>query len=237
MSRAEVELLVKLPHEVADAASVLEPEATTMLQERIDARGLPEAYTQHPIVRDTADMVMPWGIYMDALPYSLVDSVLGVWLINVVTNTRYIIALVRKRLTCKCGCKGWCTCWPLLKLLHWSIRAMSEGISPASRHDGRPWEPADGDRFSAAGSPLRMRGAIIRLKGDWAELCERLGFPTWASGLRPCFCCAAAPDDFYTTVGVSLVDLPWHVNTPHEYDEACARCEVWVDLTDDTRDR
>ena len=110
-------------------------------------------------------MAMPWGMCMGALPYSFVDNVLGVWVRNRVTNTRCIIALVRKRITCKCGCPGWCTYGPLLQLLRWLICAMSEGISPASRHEGRPWEPADGERVSARGAPLRMRGAIHPLEG------------------------------------------------------------------------
>ena len=32
----------------------------------------------------------------------------------------------------------------------------------------------------------RTRGAVTRVEGDWAGFCERFGYPTWASGLRPC---------------------------------------------------
>ena len=35
---------------------------------------------------------------MDSLPYSLVDSVLGVWLINLITGARHVLLIIRKKL-------------------------------------------------------------------------------------------------------------------------------------------
>jgi hypothetical protein len=63
-------------------------------------------------------------------------------------------------------------------------------------------------------------------------LCERVGFPTWASGTRPCFCRAASGEQLFD---VSGIHLEWHLNTDEEYDAACSRCEVWVEITEALR--
>ena len=40
---------------------------------------------------------LPVGIYSDGLLYSQVDTVVGVWLINLVTGSRSLIALMRNK--------------------------------------------------------------------------------------------------------------------------------------------
>lgn len=76
------------------------------------------------------------------------------------------------------------------------------------------------------GAPLRAKGIVLHAKGDWAEFCERLGFPSHASGFRPCFCCNASGDALYDPVGVSLISTPWHNNLEQDYEEAAPACEV-----------
>ena len=62
-----------------------------------------------------------------------------------------------------------------------------------------------------------------------------MGFPNWASGLRPCFCCAASGEELYDTRGISVLGMGYHVNTSGDYTAACARCEIWVDMTEEVR--
>ena len=59
---------------------------------------------------------MPWCLYMDGVAYSLSDTVLGIWIYNMVTGTRMQIALIRKRIVCACGCRGWCAYWPIASI-------------------------------------------------------------------------------------------------------------------------
>jgi hypothetical protein len=87
-------------------------------------------------------------------------------------------------------------------------------------------------RIQLAGSALRYKGALVHLKGDWEEFCARLGFPTWQSSMRPCFCCAGSGSELFQPAGVSFASDQWHMNTDDEYTAACARCEVWVDIVD-----
>ena len=169
---------------------------------------------------------------MDGVSYSLTDSVLGIWLICVPTQARYLVGAVRKSLVCRCGCRGWCSYWSILNWMKWSIEALARGSYPTSRHDGEPWLVTDNYRRELAGQPLTMKSAIIRLKGDWAEFCERFGFPTWQSSLRPCFLCASSGDDLYNLGGGASGNLRWHINTDAEVDRACARCELHVRVVD-----
>jgi hypothetical protein len=83
---------------------------------------------------------------------------------------------------------------------------------------------------------MATRAVCVFLKGDWAEFCERLGFPTWKPGLRPCFCCSASPDQFLSAAGVSLEAGPWRVNADDDYEETCAKCEVKVSVDRQGRD-
>eukprot|EP00969_Alexandrium_andersonii_P070688 3120391-Alexandrium_andersonii.AAC.1 len=113
-----------------------------------------------------------------------------------ITGMRHICGIVRKAAVCRCGCRGWCTFWPLLRFLRWSFEALAAGTYPHTRHDGKPLQ---GSRGEKAGQQLRSKAAVLYCKGDWAEFCERFGFPSHGSGLRPCFCCTAAGNAQGTT--------------------------------------
>ena len=114
VGRTNYPLAVKTLHE--SAARIISEDGTllTRLQEAVDDRKLPPVYFDNPVVCGTDDLVMPWGIYADGVPYSLTDSVLAIWLFNIISGARDCIAIFRKLVTCQCGCRGWCTYFPLL---------------------------------------------------------------------------------------------------------------------------
>ena len=64
---------------------------------------------------------------MDPVTYTFVDSVLRVWLDNVVAGHRVLAALVRKRLVCTRNRRGWYTDWSLLRFVEWSTVALASG--------------------------------------------------------------------------------------------------------------
>lgn len=181
------------------------------------------------VVNNPGQLVAPLAIYMDALPYSLVDSVLGVWLVNLVTGGRHVLLLLRKRMVCACGCRGWCTYFLVLSWIHWFIECLAKGRNPERRHDGTPFSDMHDElRLAAMGIALTFPAAVLKLKGDWQEFCERLGFPNWQSGIRPCFCCNAFGDAMYNPIGIMLSCCAWGLNSDEDYDRACSRCELWV---------
>ena len=228
MSRTNFKLKVRIPYESIDDELKGDPAITVRLQEAIDNGDLPQSYFEHPVVLGTPDPVLPLALYMDGLPYSLTDSVVGVWLVNLITNSRSMVAVVRKRLVCKCGCAGWCTFYPLLLFLHWIFTQMAEGVLPLLRHDHAPFTCF---RQALGGVAMRIKSCLLYLKGDWPEFCERFGYPTWASTMRPCLSCNGFGDSLYSVLGVGPLGLPWRENTDQDYEGACRRCEYHIDLT------
>ena len=202
------------------------------LQEQLEtavAEGdLPPAYLVHPLVANADSLVLPFAIYMDGVSYSITDSVVAFWAYNLVTTRRHLICLARKKQVCKCGCRGRCTFWPILEWLRWSCQALHEGIYPHCRHDGHAWNASDTARSEVAGKPMPMKACLLLVKGDWAEFCERLGFPSWSSSLRPCFCCAASSEELSSARGVTLDTAPWHINDDDDFEAACNRCDTQV---------
>ena len=83
-----------------------------LLAKALSQYTIPPNYHSHKVVVDSRgsdDLVYPCALYIDGLPYSITDSVVGVWLVNLLTDRRHLIGVLRKRLVCHCGCKSWCT--------------------------------------------------------------------------------------------------------------------------------
>ena len=198
------------------------------LQRAIDTRSLPDCYYEHPIVQAHGDSepVLPVAIFVDGVPYSNTDSVIGWWLENLITGARYFLCPLRKSVVCKCGCKGWCTFWAAFNVVAWMLQALADKIYPLTRHDHKPWDELDRVRASLAGTALRIRAALLYLKTDWAEIAGTFVFPSWTDSLRPCFGCNSTTDNFQQLSGVSALSSGiFRENTVLDYEEARLRCE------------
>ena len=198
--------------------------------------GLPDQYWDHPVVlQDPESLIYPIGIYIDGVPYSLTDGVIGFWMINLITQKRYLISLLRKRNICKCGCKGWCSIFQFFLELHWELEILADGKHPSRRHDGSPFIDAnDAGRLELAGKSMEIRAVLLYLKGDLAEIAMTFGFPTWGDGVRPCMCCNMFGDRLYDLLSANLDGfcVGWETNTDDDYFAACDRCEIQVPIID-----
>ena len=231
-NRSVLSIPARPPHEVVEAeTSHTDDTSLIKLMEAKQGNLLPPSYHTHPlVVNHPDDAVMPWGLYLDGVPYSNTDTCLAIWLINLLTGGRTLLTLMRKKCSCSCGCRGWCSWFELLSFLKWAFSAMGHKMWPTARHDGQVWKDSDHERKMKGGQPLRYRHALIRIKGDWQEFCERFGFPTWQSGTRPCLCCVGYGEGLYQFDGVSLAGLPWRKTSDIDIDRACSRCEflfIW----------
>ena len=108
---------------------------------------------------------------------------------------------------------------------------MASGLYEGTNWDGTAFTEDQALMRDKAGQALQMRMLLLHIQGDWAEYCERMGFPTWQSGLRPCFLCAAPPYGLHHLTGLSPLGLPYHVNTDDDYHAACEKCEIKVIIT------
>jgi len=195
-------------------------------------RAFPAAYWGHPVVaRHEGKAVAPVALYLDAVPWSQTDSVLGFWLICLVSGRRYLWGVLRKKHTCRCGCRGWCSFDPFFRLALWSVEALANGQYPGARHDGTAWLATDAARKARAGQQIRMPCACLYLKGDWSEFSNTVGLPSWQDGLRPCFLCNAFGPGMYTAAGNAHTALRWTENTVGDYSQACDQCTIVVVLS------
>ena len=107
VGRQEITVHTCPPHELfnEDKDSVA---AAVVKLDALKASGdLPPAYRSNRIVQEHPDEpLLPLGLFVDATPYSLVDSVLRFWTVCLLTGRRWISVSIRKKVCCKCGCRG-----------------------------------------------------------------------------------------------------------------------------------
>ena len=97
-ARSQLSIPTVPPHEAAEACLADDPTVMFRLEEAIRDKELPPSYFSNPVVQNSDTLVMPWGFYMDAIPYSLVDSAIGCWLINLISGVRELVCILRKNL-------------------------------------------------------------------------------------------------------------------------------------------
>ena len=174
------------------------------LRRRLAGTTLPRTYYNHPVVQraqseQPALMALPLALYMDGVAYSREDSILGMWLVCMLTGRRWLLASLRRGEACKCGCRGWCSLCPLLSMLAWSLKSLARGRHPTTGHAAGH---LDAVRQTLADQPLGFFGAVVLIKGDWCEYAHTLGFPTWSSIEHPCPLCCCTKGTAYTANGV-----------------------------------
>ena len=189
-------------------------------------------FLEHPLVKDCGpEGIIPLGLYIDGVQYQRRNSTIGFWVINLMTQRRHLMVVLQKRDLCRCGCKGYCSLYPTLSFVEWSIASLVSGMYPATRHDG-PWEDGSvGKQFSC--QPLGFKAVPVLFKGDWAEFAGTLGFRSWAHHGHPCFRCFATGGPVGTikqSAGLSAIEEPWATKTMTAYEQACSACEVKVQV-------
>ena len=92
------------PHEVVAEDAVADRAMLAELDSIVRARALPPRYFDSRVVRDSpagSPPAIPLALFVDGVPYSHVDSVVGFWVINQVSGKRFLVAAFRKKLACQ----------------------------------------------------------------------------------------------------------------------------------------
>ena len=96
---------------------------------------------------------------------------------------------------CSCGCRGWCSVFPLLEHFRCDMSREHTDIRPA----------------------------ILDFKADWPALVEICGLRTWAHNLHPCPCCTVDKSSLLAVGTHSLHASPHPFFTQSSYDQLVAR--------------
>ena len=228
--RGTMRLPLWTPLDALEEDIVTDGELANKLQRAIDARKLPPSYFDHPVVTSAQPgmPVYPVAIYIDGTDFNRVDSCTGIWMINLLTDERKLMCAVRKSEACACGCRGWDTMFSVMLALHWSFRSMAKGCRPHLRHDGGRWRDDEQGRELVAGHSLPWRAVCLAVKNDMMEYVTNFGLPSWSDSGNPCPLCKCTKQTWSTTVGLSVLSLPWPEKDFADYNAACEACEHWV---------
>ena len=96
------DLMVFVPHERLDEWIRNQPGSLMRLADAREEGQLPEAYFEHPLVREAPPDVMHFALslFVDGVAYSLTDTVIGFWFVDMLSERRFLFAVIRKRLVC-----------------------------------------------------------------------------------------------------------------------------------------
>ena len=98
IGRGKHDLVVAVPHELLDESLRGDDAFAAQLAEAIDSVSLPPRYFEHPVVlRNPNEKIFPVSLFVDGVPYSLTDGVIGYWLLNEITQARFLIATARNK--------------------------------------------------------------------------------------------------------------------------------------------
>ena len=73
-----------------------QPELAAVVAGEVAKKDWPEAYYEHPVVSGTEDVVYPYSLYVDGLPYSGHDSAIGFFFHFENSGVRHLSCVLRK---------------------------------------------------------------------------------------------------------------------------------------------
>ena len=153
--------------------------------------------------------VQLYSLYWDGVRYTTRDQFIAFYYNDLRAQKTYLCWLVRKLDLCKCGCRGWCTMFPLLQMWCDDLASLAVGEPPA---------------FG------------VYTKADWPAFCEVGGFRQWGHDTFPCFACdvdACQITDRTSIEGISLDGGSWDDYSDQAYRRDISRSKIVITILDD----
>ena len=127
-----------------------------------------DGYLNHPVVQAAKaegleSLVRPIAVYWDGVAYTKNDSFWAFYCTDILTRQKFLSFLLRSEEMCQCGCRGWCSLFPLLEAWATDLKALS------------------------AASPVRF--AVMDIQGDWPAFLQIFGLRYWSHNVHPCPLC------------------------------------------------
>eukprot|EP00959_Pyramimonas_sp_CCMP1952_P293723 6143185-Pyramimonas_sp.AAC.1 len=124
-----------------------------------------------------------------------------------------MLCTLRRSDECTCGCRAWCSTFPLLKCIQWQLRCMAEGKRPVVTHTC--------EKFPASQAPntsdLTYTAALIFIKGDWCEHSRTLGLAPWNQNHNCCQYCECEHSEMFDE---EHLFSHWLLRSHESYEEA-----------------
>ena len=140
--------------------------------------------------------IRPIALYFDGVHYSKHETFEGLFFQCLREKARFLSAVLLKSDFCKCGCRGWCTIYPIL--LAWV-----ENINSSQK------------------SSSDVYVMVSETRADWPAICNMAAIRQWSHSTFPCLCCnwtlAMLRNVILSTI--SLDDFPWEQYTYNQYCE------------------
>ena len=213
------------PHDELGDEINADPGISERLERMCARQELPASYFSHPVVLSSEAPVHAFALYVDGINFERLDNIIGFFVYNLITGHRHCVASIRKSQLCRCGCRGWCSLFPIFTFLRWSFLSIQNGRFPITGPFG---EPLIGSRLAQAGLELGWKGVLVLIKADLAEVASTFGVPSWRSNAHPCFLCTATVRNLYECQNISPVSQQHSAKTLDDYLASCASCEIHV---------
>ena len=132
VSRSVHDIPVVLPHEALHDELTDTPQVLKDLQSLVDHDALPRTNTTHPVVAAAhGAAVVPLAFFCHGEPFA--KKFLAFWIQNLISGNRTLPCVLRKKSLCQCGCRGYCTLFPVLNAPRWhaacEVRAAVVGLA------------------------------------------------------------------------------------------------------------
>ncbi len=198
-----------------------------------------EIFRKHPLREVLGDTrpVHACALYMDGIQYSKqnhvskAESALGVFVYEIKSGRRILAAVLQKGQLCRCGCFGFCTIFPVLFYLEWSLGCAARGERPDKRWDLPPWpEGSTYGQLAKIDAKLKSRFIVTQTKGDWMEFSSTLSFASHSTFNSPCWICAATKRNMLDFCGATCHGHSWGLLADDwlEAERAAAEHHVWL---------
>jgi hypothetical protein len=165
------------------------------------------------------------GIFMDAAGFTKNESFEGFFVNDLQTNQRFLIAVVRKAEACQCGCRGFCTYWPIHDAIRSDLESAAEGVWSVTSHLQEP-HPDGSMEALRAGKPMGLVLAACELRADMPGYTGPLGFRASGHALNPCCVCNVCKAGLADLSNVTLDEGPATNFTTADYRQLVAQCSV-----------
>ena len=229
-NRTVMDLSIVPAHEALHREFQEQPELAFAIDAVAGSAEWTPTYYAHPVAAGYDCFVAPLALYLDGFLYIKEDAILGITMYNLLTMRRHLLAILVRSKMCRCGCKGWCSLYEVFSSIRWSLESLADMEFPSRRHDGGELDPT---RPAFSGKPLSLRGALVQIKGDWAEFAHSLGFPAWNSRYHPCPLCFCPAEEMKGFGDVEAGSCPYLLKSDKDYQAGCGKCErrVMIDVS------